>query len=162
MFATHGLSAGSLDGLAQPALALTAPQIAGGGGDGLLTVDEILRLKLSADWVVLSACDTRRSRVSADADTVSALAGAFFYAGARALLVSNWPVETLSAKLLTVELFRRQAGTSTVSRAEALRQAMLDLIDAPGSTAPDTGKPLYRYAHPIFWGPFSLVGDPTP
>jgi len=160
MFATHGLAPGSLDGLAQPALALTAPQIAGGSGDGLLTVDKILRLGLNADWVVLSACDTTASRAGAGADAVSALGGAFFYAGARALLVSNWPVETVSAKLLTVELFRRQAETPGVSRSEALRRAMLDLIDAPGAVAPDTGKPVYRYAHPLFWAPFSLVGDP--
>ena len=57
-FATHGLVPGDLDGLTQPALALTAPDIAGVKGDGLLTMEEILALKLDADWVVLSACNT--------------------------------------------------------------------------------------------------------
>ena len=51
-FATHGLIPGDLDGLTQPALALSAPEVAGGEGDGLLTVDKILALKLDADWVV--------------------------------------------------------------------------------------------------------------
>jgi tetratricopeptide (TPR) repeat protein len=57
-FATHGLVPGDLNGLTQPALALTAPQLAGVEGDGLLTMEKILRLKLDADWVVLSACNT--------------------------------------------------------------------------------------------------------
>ena len=58
VFATHGLVPGDLDGLTQPALALTAPAVAGVAGDGLLTMEEILGLKLDADWVVLSACNT--------------------------------------------------------------------------------------------------------
>ena len=58
VFATHGLVPGDLDGLTQPALALSNPKVSGGGGDGLLTVDKILALKLDADWVVLSACNT--------------------------------------------------------------------------------------------------------
>jgi CHAT domain-containing protein len=57
-FATHGLVPGELNGLTQPALALTAPEVADVDGDGLLTMEEILALKLDADWVVLSACNT--------------------------------------------------------------------------------------------------------
>ena len=57
-FATHGLVPGDLNGLTQPALALSAPSVAGVDGDGLLTMEEILALKLDADWVVLSACNT--------------------------------------------------------------------------------------------------------
>ncbi len=83
---------------------------------------------------------------------------AFFYAGARALLVSNWPVETASARALTTDLFRRQAKDSGLSRAEALRRAMLALIDGPGSLNAE-GRTVFSYAHPIFWAPFSLVGD---
>src|SRR5258708_19459946 len=57
-FATHGLVPGELNGLTQPALALSAPAVAGVEGDGLLTMEEILTLKLDADWVVLSPCTT--------------------------------------------------------------------------------------------------------
>src|SRR4029453_18316007 len=57
-FATHGLMPGDLNGLTQPALALTAPAVADVDGDGLLTMEEVLALKLDADWVVLSACNT--------------------------------------------------------------------------------------------------------
>ena len=90
VFSTHGLVPGDLDGLTQPALALSAPDVAGVEGDGLLTLDEILALRLDADWVVLSACNTASGQ-GAGAEAISGLGRAFFYAGARALLVSHWP-----------------------------------------------------------------------
>ena len=155
-FATHGLVPGDLDGLTQPALALTSPKVAGGSDDGLLTMGEILGLKLNADWVVLSACNTG-SGEGAGAEAVSGLGRAFFYAGTRALLVSNWPVETTSAKALTTDLFKRQAGDPALTRAQALRRAMAGLIDGPGFV--EVGKTVYSYAHPLFWAPFSLIGD---
>ncbi len=157
-FATHGLVPGDLDGLTQPALAMSAPDVAGVAGDGLLTMEEILGLRLDADWVVLSACNTASGN-GAGAEAVTGLGLAFFYAGTRALLVSNWPVESASAKLLTTDLFRRQAGNSAISRAEALRQAMIALIDGPGYKDPKTGKEIFAYSHPLFWAPFSLIGD---
>ncbi|HLJ19168.1 MAG TPA: CHAT domain-containing tetratricopeptide repeat protein, partial [Stellaceae bacterium] len=156
MFATHGLVPGDLDGLQEPALALSAPSVAHVQGDGLLTMSKILGLKLDADWVVLSACNTAAGS-GAGAEAVSGLGRAFFYAGTRALLVSNWPVETTSARTLTTDLFRRQAEQPGLSRAEALRQAELALIDGPGFSV--DGKPVFSYAHPIFWAPFAVIGD---
>ncbi len=157
MFATHGLVPGDLNGLNQPALALSAPAVAGTGGNGLLTMEKIFGLKLDADWVVLSACNTAAGD-GAGAEAISGLGRAFFYAGARALLVTNWPVETSSARLLTTDTFRRQAADPSLTRAEALRQAMLGLIDGPGAVD-GAGRIAFSYAHPIFWAPFSLVGD---
>ena len=157
LFATHGLVPGELNGLDQPALALTAPDVAGIDGDGLLTVEEILNLKLDADWVVLSACNTASGSVEG-AEALSGLGRAFFYAGTRALLASNWPVETVSAKMITTGIFKRQAAQITLSKADALRATMLDLIDA-GEAKDSAGKAVYSYAHPMFWAPFSLVGD---
>jgi len=157
MFATHGLVPGDLDGLTQPALALSAPAVAGVEGDGLLTLDEILNLKLDADWVVLSACNTAAGE-GAGAEALSGLGRAFFYAGTRALLASSWPVETTSARALTTELFQRQAAEPGLSRAEALRRAMLALIDGAGRV--EDGRTVFSYAHPIFWAPFAIVGEP--
>lgn len=157
-FATHGLIPGELSGLNEPALALSSPQVSGSKGDGLLTMSEILGLKLDADWVVLSACNTGSSRGNG-AEAVSGLGRAFFYAGTRALLVSSWPVETNSARLLTTDIFRRQKNKPDLARAEALRQAMVGLIDGPGPVDQETKKTLFYYAHPIFWAPFILVGD---
>ena len=157
-FATHGLVPGDLDGLTQPALALSSPQVVGGNEDGLLTMGEILGLKLNADWVVLSACNTGSGQ-GAGAEAVSGLGRAFFYAGTRALLVSNWPVETTSAKALTTDLFRRQAADPDLTRAEALRRATVALMDGPGLVEKGSGPTIFSYAHPIFWAPFSLIGD---
>jgi CHAT domain-containing protein len=155
MFATHGLVPGELPDLNQPALALSNPQLTGEKEDGLLTLAEILELKLRADWVVLSACNTASADGQA-AEAVSGLGRAFFYAGAKALLVSHWPVETVSAKLLTTELFKRQAVNAKLSRAQALRAASLAVMQQ--SAKPDRG-PAFSYAHPMFWAPFVVVGD---
>jgi CHAT domain-containing protein len=156
-FATHGLVPGELDGLSQPALALTAPAVADSDGDGLLTMEEILALKLDADWVVLSACNTGAG-VAAGAEAASGLGRAFFYAGTRALLITNWSVHSQSAKELITDLFRRQAVDPKLTRAEALQQAMMALADGPGYVGGD-GRTEFAYAHPLFWAPYSIIGD---
>jgi CHAT domain-containing protein len=157
-FATHALVPGDLDGLYQPALALASPSVIGDTEDGLLTMGEIMRLKLNSDWVVLSACNTGAAH-GAGAEAVSGLGRAFFYAGTRAILVSMWPVETTSAKKLTTGLFRFQKEDKTISRARALRKSIIGLIDSPGIKDNATGKIIASYAHPIFWAPFTIVGD---
>jgi CHAT domain-containing protein len=156
-FATHGLVPGDIDGLTQPALALTAPDVAGVKGDGLLTMEKILALKLDADWVVLSACNTAAG-AGAGAEAASGLGSAFFYAGTRALLVTNWSVQSTSARELITDLFRRQGADPTLSRSEALRQAMMALLDGPGSVD-EAGRTAFTYAHPLFWAPYSVIGD---
>ena len=156
-FSTHGLVPGDLDGLTQPALALTAPEVAGVKGDGLLTMEKILALKLDADWVVLSACNTAAG-AGAGAEAASGLGSAFFYAGTRALLVTNWSVHSASARELITDLFRRQRADPALTRGEALRQAMMALLDGPGAVD-GSGRTVYSYAHPLFWAPYSVIGD---
>jgi CHAT domain-containing protein len=148
-FATHGLLAGDFPGVSEPSLALANP---GGGQHGLLTLEDIMGLKLDADWVVLSACNT----AGGDGQGVDALSGlgrGFFYAGSRALLVTHWPVESASARLLVTGLFERQAADAKLSRAEALRQSMLALMQQRSKDAN------FAYAHPLFWAPYALVGE---
>jgi CHAT domain-containing protein len=156
-FATHGLVPGELNGLTQPALALSAPAVAGVEGDGLLTMEEVLTLKLDADWVVLSACNTGAGE-GAGAEAASGLGRAFFYAGTRALLVTNWSVHSQSARELVTDLFKRQANDPKLTRAEALRLAMVALMDGPGYVGAD-GKTEFAYAHPLFWAPYTIIGD---
>ncbi len=157
-FATHALVPGDLDGLDQPALALSSPSVTGDTEDGLLTIGEIMKLKMNADWVVLSACNTGAAD-GAGAEAVSGLGRAFFYAGTRAILVSMWPVETTSARNLITRLFQYQKEGKEFSRARALRKSMLELIDGPGLKDNATGKIVASYAHPLFWAPFIIVGD---
>lgn len=157
MFATHGLVPGELDGLSQPALAMSSPEVTGDKDDGLLTMDKVLTLKLNADWVVLSACNTAAGEGSGS-EAVSGLGRAFFFAGARALLVSNWPVDSAAARQLMTDLFRRQqASSQPLAKSEALRQAMLQQLDQGGLLDRKVMK--YSYAHPLFWAPFVVVGD---
>jgi CHAT domain-containing protein/Tfp pilus assembly protein PilF len=148
-FATHGLVAGDVKGVAEPALALSIPKVPSELDDGLLTASEVAQLKLNADWVVLSACNT----IAGDrpgAEALSGLARSFFYAGAKALLVSHWAVDSEAATRLTTSTFDRLKSKPQIGRAEALRQAMLAYLN-------DTSSP--RNAYPAMWGPFALIGE---
>lgn len=150
-FATHGLLSGDLKGLAEPALVLTPPEFATPTDDGLLTASEVAELKLSADWVILSACNTAGSDGRPDAEGLSGLARAFLYAGARAILVSHWPVrDDAAARLTTGTLAALRAADGRLRRSEALRQAMLSLMQ-------DESDP--SLAHPSAWAPFVIVGE---
>jgi CHAT domain-containing protein len=156
-FATHGLVPGELNGLTQPALALSSPSVTGDDGDGLLTMEEILSLKLDADWVVLSACNTGAG-AGAGAEAASGLGRAFFYAGTRSLLITNWSVHSQSARALVTDVFKRRAADPNIGRSEALRQAMMALLDKAVYLGSD-GKAEFAYAHPLFWAPYSIIGD---
>lgn len=156
MFSTHGLVPGELNGLTQPALAMSSPEVTGDQDDGLLTMDKVIALKLDADWVVLSACNTAAGEGSGS-EAVSGLGRAFFFAGARALLVSNWPIESVASRQLMTDLFKRQQQNQGLAKSEALRQAMLNQVDQGGMREGNTMK--YSYAHPLFWAPFVVVGD---
>jgi CHAT domain-containing protein len=148
-FATHGLVAGDIKGLAEPSLALTIPPQPGDLDDGLLTASEVAQLKLNADWVVLSACNTIAGG-KPGAEALSGLARAFFYAGARALLVSHWSVASDAATRPTTATFDILKADPTLGRAEAMRRAMLAYIN-------DTSEP--RNAYTAIWGPFSIIGE---
>jgi CHAT domain-containing protein len=116
--------------------------------DGYLSASEIAALKLDADWVILSACNTAAGD-SATAEALSGLARAFIYAQARALLVSHWAVDSNATVKLITAAMREVARDMSVGRAEALRRAMLALIDK-GKAAE---------AHPAVWAPFIVVGE---
>ncbi len=120
-------------------------------------MEEILTLKLDADWVVLSACNTGAGS-GAGAEAASGLGHAFFYAGTKALLVTNWSVHSEFARELVSDLFKRQAADPKLARSEALRQAMMALVDGPGYVGSD-GNTVFDYAHPLFWAPYSIIGD---
>ncbi|MBC7943820.1 MAG: tetratricopeptide repeat protein [Burkholderiales bacterium] len=149
-FATHGLLAGEFRGLVEPALVLTPPEKTTSTDDGLLMASEIASLVMDADWVLLSACNTAAPSDRAGAEGLSGLAKAFFYAGSRALLVSHWWVASDTTALLTTGAIHALAENPEIGRAEALRRAMLPLMD---------GKIEPRFAHPVFWAPFTNVGE---
>ena len=149
-FATHGLIAGELTGLAEPALVFTPPEQDRDGDNGLLTATEAARLRLNADWVVLSACNTAAGDGTPGAEGLSGLARAFFYAGARSLLVTHWPVRDDIAARLTASAFRALAARPAVGKANAFRDAALAVLE-------DRSEP--AFAHPALWAPFVVVGE---
>jgi len=147
-FSTHGLSPGDLPGLSRPALAMA---VGDPGESPLLLLDDVLTMKLNADSAVLSACNTASGDGRAQ-EAFSGLARAFFFAGARSVLATHWAVESLSAQQLVTRTFFHKAANRYASLAESLRQAQLELIEGQAGTA---------YAHPFYWAPFSLYGDPS-
>jgi CHAT domain-containing protein len=148
-FATHGLVAGDGGPNVEPGLVLTPPPVASTADDGLLTASEIMALRLDADLVLLSACDTASADGRPRADALSGLARAFFAAGARNLIVTHWAIPSLP----TVEITTRSASTWTENRsinwARALQQAQIFLLTRPGRP---------EFAHPASWGAFQVVG----
>jgi CHAT domain-containing protein len=147
-FATHGALSGQLRGTSEPGLILTPPNTATDADDGYLSASRIAGLKLDADWVILSACNTAAGEAK-DAEALPGLAKAFFYAGARALLVTHWSVDSNAAVKLIVRSVSRMSKDKHIGRAEALRQSMLALI-RNGSDFE---------ARPSTWAPFVVVGE---
>jgi tetratricopeptide (TPR) repeat protein len=153
-FATHGTLTGEVKGSAEPGLILTPPPKgtrdpqALERDDGFLTASEIATLKLDADWVILSACNTAGAQ-GEGAEALSGMARAFFYAGARALLVSHWEVDSDAAVKLTTRTFAELKAHPEIGRAEAFRLSMRELIEKGDA----------HEAHPSHWAPFVIVGE---
>jgi CHAT domain-containing protein len=153
-FATHCTLTGPLQGMAEPGLVLTPQQVhATASGtrdrdDGLLTAHEIKALKLDADLVALSPCSTAGGSRD-NAETLSGLALAFFHAGVRALLVPYWEVGFEATVKLTTRAFAELKANPTIGQAEALRNAMRNLM-LHGSLLE---------AHPSQWAAFVIVGN---
>ncbi len=144
-FATHGLVPGELPGVLKSGLAMAYE--GRGLADSLLTIDEIVGLRLNADWVILSACNTGLATGNAG-DALSALMRGFFASGARTVLATQWAVESQSAKELMVATFKALAGDTRLSK--ALSQAQRDMA---------AGRNGALYRHPYFWAPYFLAGD---
>ena len=169
-FATHGLVSGELERFskvkAEPALVLTIPDNPTELDDGLLQASEIAELKLNADWVVLSACNTA-SADAVGAEALSGLARAFLYAGAKSLIVSHWEVDDQVTANLMTKIFLLMKGNPKLSHGEALQQATLAIIESASSGSresrgyaqPETqGDTAF---HPRLWAPFVVVGEPA-
>ncbi len=144
-----------MQGSAEPGLILTPPPKDTTDAkllerdDGYLTTSEIATLTLDADWVILSACNTAGAS-GQTAEALSGMARAFFYAGARTLLVSHWEVGSDAAVKLTTRAFAALKAKPDIGRDEAFRLSMRELIEQGA---------LYQ-AHPSQWAPFVVVGEP--
>ena len=148
-FATHGLLPGELRCQAEPGLALSPPP---GGAhstedDGLLDASEIASLRLNADLVVLSACNTAQGGGRLGGESLSGLADAFFHAGARTLVASHWQVPSAATAQLMTGFFDKVGPKLSNGLADSLREAQLALAGQA------------QTAHPFYWAAFTILGD---
>jgi len=144
-FATHGFiddRVPALSGL------LLAPGAAPNGDDGYLRLNEIFNLKMDADLVVLSACETALGK-EVRGEGMVGLTRAFFYAGARSVIASLWMVSDQSTALLMEDFHAHYLRGDGV--AAALRRAKLGLLKGKDP----------RHRHPFFWAPFVVMGSPA-
>ncbi len=148
-FATHGLIANELPGIREPSLLLSTAKEANGQEDGVLYASEIAGLKLDADLVFLSACSTAAGDGRPGAEGLSGLANAFFYAGARQLVVTHWPILSEPAVEISLGMTEAKRNGNERGWAGALQQSVIALIDGKGPG---------WYAHPVVWGAHMVVG----
>ena len=109
--------------------------------DGLLTVDKLYSLKLDADLVTLSACETGLGKIASGDDVVGLTRG-FLYAGSRSIVASLWKVDDLATSYLMTRFYDN---LSAGDKREALRKAQLDTLK--------------KYPHPFYWAPFQITGS---
>jgi CHAT domain-containing protein/tetratricopeptide (TPR) repeat protein len=149
--ATHALLPGELSCLAEPSVVVSTPGNAANADAAFVKASELLALKLNADLIILSACNTGGPGGAGGGEALSGLARAFFYTGARGLMVTHWAVDDAAAALTVSDTLRRQQGGA--STAQALRGAKLLILDEAGKRLPA------QFGHPFYWAPFALIGD---
>ncbi|MEH2105931.1 CHAT domain-containing protein [Nostoc sp.] len=157
--ATHGLLNNCEEDAEVPgAIALDGSGEEGENNDGWLTASEISQMKLQAELIVLSACDTALGRLTGDG--VIGLSRSALAAGSSSAIVSLWKVEDYSTAFLMKEFYtqlkEQQSKLGKLDKAEALRQAMLKTKNYVDK---NTKKKIY--SEPYQWSAFTLVGEPT-
>ena len=156
-FATHAALPSEVDGLAEPGLVLTPPPAASPIDDGYLSASEAAGLHLSADMVILSACNTAGPDGRSRGESLSGLARAFLFAGARSMLVSHWVVSDEVGPAITGEMFRILAARPATARAEALRLALRGVRSGTSELGGPVAGWKANWADPWAWAPFVLV-----
>ncbi len=150
-FATHAVLPSELPCTTEPAIITSAPVGAHSATQAMLTSSEVANLHLNANLVILSACNTGGGNGRSGGEALSGLARSFFFAGARALMVTQWSVsDQVSAYLVATDLAHVQQGDGA---AASLRQVQLALINGAGHGLPA------GIANPFYWAPFVVIGD---
>ena len=140
-FATHGY----IDEVKPDLSSLVLTQDNNSRDDGFLQASEIFNLKLNADLVVLSACQTGMGKL-VRGEGIVGLTRAFMYAGSPAVMVSLWSVSDASTSTLMEEFYKNLV-KKKLSKTDALRKAQLTMLKDE------------KYSHPFYWAPFVLLGD---
>jgi CHAT domain-containing protein len=150
-FATHALLPAEIACQQEPAIIASTPGGAPDANGALLTASAVANLDLDADLVILSACNSGGPGGTTAGESLSGLARAFFYAGARALMVTHWSVDDRMAAFLVATAMnevRQGRGANA-----ALRAAQLGVLDGAGRDLPA------EVAHPFYWAAFAVIGE---
>jgi CHAT domain-containing protein len=150
-FATHALLPTDLPCQSEPAIVTSAPPNATSADQALLTTSDVTNLHLDANLVILSACNTGGG--SQGGEALSGLARSFFYAGARAMMVTQWSVNDQVSAYLVADMLSRLHDNTAGGAAGSLQAAQLALINGAGGAMPA------EVANPFFWAAFSVIGD---
>jgi CHAT domain-containing protein len=154
-FATHALLPTDLTCQDEPAIVTSTAPGAPDASGALLTASSVASLQLDADTVILSACNTGGPNGGEAGESLSGLARSFFYAGARSLLVTHWPVNDQITRILVVSTLAHYKEHPRQGLAMALSEAQRGLIgEARGNLA--------ALAHPYYWAPLALIGESNP
>lgn len=156
--ATHGLMPSELQGLQEPGLVMTPPDQPSDEDDGLWTASEVSLRTINATLVVLSACNTASSEGTPGADSLSALARAFFVSGARAVLASRWSVPDEPTAALTVEALDGIAN-GHLDQPHALQAAMKAVRTGKNAKGADLPGWTAQWSHPSAWAAFSIYSS---
>lgn len=149
-FATHAILPTELTCQSEPAIVTSAPVGATSAADALLTASDIMQLNLDANVIILSACNTGGAGGRTAGESLSGLARAFFFAGARSLMVTHWSVNDQAAAYLVASTLAQYRNGGSI--AAALRTAELGMLDNAGKSLPAA------LAQPFFWAPFAAIG----
>ncbi len=152
-FAAHALLPSELRCVDEPAIVTSAAAGAPDVTGALLTATDVTGLKLDADLVILSACNTGGPGQTTGGESLSGLARAFFYAGARSMMVTHWSVNDQATAFLVVDTLRHLRSGQTSGGAASLRLAQLDMLAEAGRAMPAAA------AHPYYWASFALIGE---
>jgi CHAT domain-containing protein/tetratricopeptide (TPR) repeat protein len=152
-FSTHALLPAELRCQSEPAIVTSAPPNAPNASGALLTASEVVGMDLDADLVILSACNSGGPGGTTAGESLSGLARAFFYAGARSLAVTHWSVNDQVAAFLVADTLRRTHENPSLGSAGALHDAQLAMLADAGKGLPA------EIAHPFFWAPFAVIGE---
>jgi CHAT domain-containing protein len=152
-FSTHALLPSELRCQSEAAIITSAPPNAPTASGALLSASEVVGMDLDADLVVLSACNSGGPGGTTAGESLSGLARAFFFAGARSLAVTHWSVNDQVAAFLGVDTLRRMHENANLGVAAALRDAELGMLADAGKGLPA------EIAHPFFWAPFAVIGE---
>ncbi len=152
-FAAHAVLPAELACQSEPAIITSAPAGAADASGALLTASDIVKLKLDADIVILSACNSGGPGGSVAGESLSGLARSFFYAGARSLLVTHWAVNDQVGAFVVADTLRRLRENPALGVAGALRDTKLAMLAEAGRSLPAD------LAHPFFWAPLAVIGD---